>query len=520
MSALSQDPAPQRQQALDLLARQAYRRGRFTLASGRESEHYVNCKPVSLSGTGLALLGALLLEQVEPQAAAVAGLTLGADPLVSAVAMRAALDGRQLDALIVRKEAKGHGTGAWLEGPLPPAGSRVTLLEDVVTTAGSALKAVNQLRQAGYVVERVVAIVDRQEGGEAALAAAGLELRSLFLLEQVAAAQATQAAALAPEPDPWSWSPPEGCRLEQPVQWLRLDGPDTRRFLHGQTSQAVELAPPGSWLSSCCISPTARMKGLAELLLDQDGAWLVISAGDGAAVRQSLDRVLFPADAVNLGPLQRGVLVQPLGPAAGAGSSPLDGTVAGRCWQPGPEPGSFWLGESLLLLEEATPLPAALASLPPLEAEAAERWRIQRGQPQAPQELNDDTNPFELGLAARVSLTKGCYVGQETLARLATYDGVKQQLRRWFISAADAAELAAEQLAPGETLWDEAGERAGRLSSALQLADGGWIGLALVRRRWLDTSWLRLATAPARLWLSTPPELVPPPRGPGGKGST
>jgi orotate phosphoribosyltransferase len=123
---------------------------------------------------------------------AVAGLTLGADPLVSAVAMRAALDGRQLDALIVRKQAKGHGTGAWLEGPLPAAGSRITVLEDVVTTGGSSLQAVEQLRQAGYLVERVVTIVDRQEGGLEALQAAQLELRSLYLLEEVAAMAAGQ----------------------------------------------------------------------------------------------------------------------------------------------------------------------------------------------------------------------------------------------------------------------------------------------------------------------------------------
>jgi orotate phosphoribosyltransferase len=177
-----------RQELLVRLAGRAYRHGRFTLASGRSSDHYVNCKPVSLSGAGLALLGALMLEQVEPEAVAVAGLTLGADPLVSAVAMRAALDGRGLDALIVRKEAKGHGTQAWLEGPLPEPGRRITVLEDVVTTGGSSLKAVTQLREAGYSVERVVAIVDRQEGGLEAMTAAGLELRSLFLLEEVAAA--------------------------------------------------------------------------------------------------------------------------------------------------------------------------------------------------------------------------------------------------------------------------------------------------------------------------------------------
>ena len=175
---------------LERLAAHAYRHGSFTLASGRTSPHYVNCKPVSLSGEGLALLGALLLEHVEAAATAVAGLTLGADPLVSAVAMRAALDGRALDALIVRKQAKGHGTGAWLEGPLPAAGSTITVLEDVVTTGGSSLQAVLQLREAGYRVNRVVAIVDRQEGGLEAMTAAGLELRSLFQLEEVASCRA------------------------------------------------------------------------------------------------------------------------------------------------------------------------------------------------------------------------------------------------------------------------------------------------------------------------------------------
>ncbi|MCP9880568.1 orotate phosphoribosyltransferase [Cyanobium sp. A1C-AMD] len=183
-------PAEMRLALLPLLASQAYRHGNFTLASGRSSHHYVNCKPVSLSGTGLTLLGALMLEQVEAEARAVAGLTLGADPLVSAVAMMAALEGRELNALIVRKEAKGHGTGAWLEGPLPEPGSTITVLEDVVTTGGSSLKAVQQLREAGYTVNRVVTIVDRQEGGVEAMTAAGLELRSLFLLDEVAATAA------------------------------------------------------------------------------------------------------------------------------------------------------------------------------------------------------------------------------------------------------------------------------------------------------------------------------------------
>ena len=173
---------------LQHLAQAAYRRGSFTLASGRSSEHYVNCKPVTLSGQGALLLAPRLLALVEPEAVAVAGLTLGADPMVSWVAHAAALAGRNHDALIVRKEAKGHGTGAWLEGPLPAQGALITVLEDVVTSGGSALKAVEQLRAAGFRVQRVVAIVDREVGGLATLTAAGLELTSLYRLAEVAAA--------------------------------------------------------------------------------------------------------------------------------------------------------------------------------------------------------------------------------------------------------------------------------------------------------------------------------------------
>ena len=175
-----------RDNLLNRLAAECYRHGAFTLASGRNSDHYVNCKPVALSGTGLALLSPAMLACVEPDAVAVGGLTLGADPLVSGVAMAAAQAGRSLDALIVRKQAKGHGTGAWLEGPLPPAGARVTVLEDVVTTGGSSIQAVNQLKQAGYDVARVVTIVDREEGGQEAMDAAGLELVSLFKLSEIA----------------------------------------------------------------------------------------------------------------------------------------------------------------------------------------------------------------------------------------------------------------------------------------------------------------------------------------------
>jgi len=177
-----------RDELLNLLINDAYRKGEFTLSSGRSSEHYVNCKPVTLSGRGLTLTSMMLLGCIEEDSAAVAGLTLGADPLVSGVAVVSALDRKTLNALIVRKEPKGHGTKVWIEGPPPPEGSKITVLEDVITTGGSAIQAVKRIRDAGYTVNRVVSIVDRQEDGEAdtAMKLAGLELYSLFSLDQIA----------------------------------------------------------------------------------------------------------------------------------------------------------------------------------------------------------------------------------------------------------------------------------------------------------------------------------------------
>ena len=174
-----------KEELLQLLKKYAYKKGEFKLSSGKTSEHYVNCKPVTLSGRGLTLSSLLLLKEVETSY--VGGLTLGADPLVSGVALVSALDSRLVNGLIVRKEAKGHGTQAYIEGLLPPEGTKITVLEDVITTGGSAIKAATRLRDAGYVVVRVVAIVDRQENKEADefMESVNLELRSLFTLDDI-----------------------------------------------------------------------------------------------------------------------------------------------------------------------------------------------------------------------------------------------------------------------------------------------------------------------------------------------
>jgi len=176
-----------RDELLKLLKERSYKEGEFTLSSGRKTNHYVNCKNVTLDGRGLAIVSAMLAECIDEDTVAVAGLTLGADPLVSGVAMVSALNQGKLNGLIVRKESKGHGTDDYIEGPLPPEGSRITVLEDVVTTGSSSIKAVKRLRDAGYEVKRVVSIIDRQENEEAdtAFKLAGLEFYSLFTLEEI-----------------------------------------------------------------------------------------------------------------------------------------------------------------------------------------------------------------------------------------------------------------------------------------------------------------------------------------------
>ncbi|NPB09020.1 MAG: orotate phosphoribosyltransferase [Thermodesulfobacteria bacterium] len=156
----------------------------FRLASGKISPYYLDCKKVTLSARAFPLIGRLLWERAQkfsPQA--VGGLTLGADPLVSAVCFQAGLEGHPLEGFIVRKEAKGHGTGNFLEGFVQP-GWRSVILEDVVTTGGSSLKAVKRAQDAGLDVVAVIALVDRKEGGKEAIERAGLDFEAIFDIEE------------------------------------------------------------------------------------------------------------------------------------------------------------------------------------------------------------------------------------------------------------------------------------------------------------------------------------------------
>ncbi len=177
-------PETDRARLLDLLRTLSFERRPVVLASGKASDFYVDCKRTALTAEGHVLVGRCLFREVraiQPLVRGVGGLTLGADPIASAIALTSFLEGAPVDAFIVRKEPKGHGTGQWIEGRKTiPDGSRVVVLEDVVTTGGSALKAIERCRAEGLTVVACLALVDRLEGGRAAIEATGVPLTALF----------------------------------------------------------------------------------------------------------------------------------------------------------------------------------------------------------------------------------------------------------------------------------------------------------------------------------------------------
>ena len=165
-----------------ILLEKSYREGQFTLTSGRTTDYYFDCKPTALHPEGSFLIGSLFCEMLAGvDVRGVGGMTLGADPLVSAVTVMSYLNKRPLPGFIVRKQSKGHGTNQFLEGleNFKP-GDKVAMLEDVVTTGGTLLTACERVRAAGLEIMAVLAVLDREEGGRENLANAGYELRSIF----------------------------------------------------------------------------------------------------------------------------------------------------------------------------------------------------------------------------------------------------------------------------------------------------------------------------------------------------
>jgi len=169
-----------RERLLELIQEKALRVGRVTLSSGKESNYYVDARSVVLDPEGAYLIGKLILERVKPETEAVAGMTLGADPIVASVSVLSHLEEKDLFGLIIRKEPKKHGTKKFVEGPSLPEGTKVAVVDDVVTTGTSLIKSIERLSAEGYETVQVIAILDRDEGGSEKLAKAGYELESLF----------------------------------------------------------------------------------------------------------------------------------------------------------------------------------------------------------------------------------------------------------------------------------------------------------------------------------------------------
>ena len=178
----------EREKLKSIIKELSYEKRKVTLASGRESDFYFDGKQTTLHAEGGFLVGRLFYEAIKDVdgVQAVGGITMGADPIATATSIAALLAGQPLHAFIIRKEPKGHGTGQWLEGRknLPP-GTKVVIVEDVVTTGGSSMKAVNRAKEEGLDVLGIVSLVDREEGGRENIEAEGYWLKAIFVKSEL-----------------------------------------------------------------------------------------------------------------------------------------------------------------------------------------------------------------------------------------------------------------------------------------------------------------------------------------------
>ena len=172
-----------------VLLEKSYIEGEFTLTSGRKSDYYFDCRQSSLNAEGAFLIGSIFYDMLKnTDIQAVAGMTMGADPLLTATSLAAYAEGRKLHALIVRKEAKGHGTSRSVEGLANVEnGEKVIMLEDVVSTGGSVIKACKKVEEAGLVVSDIFCILNREEGAVEAIQAAGYSVKAIFTRRELLA---------------------------------------------------------------------------------------------------------------------------------------------------------------------------------------------------------------------------------------------------------------------------------------------------------------------------------------------
>ena len=263
---------------------------------------------------------------------------------------------------------------------------------------------------------------------------------------------------------------------------IRLEGQGCSSFLHGQTSAKVDGCAHGDLIQACWLNATGRVQALLEIRLDSAGADVLVLNGDSKSVAGGFDRVIFPADQVRLGEQRQQRRMQR-----------LEAAMAPDFTQ-------------VIWLSEGSEPPSSWADLRACNAEELECWRNKQGWPLGDQELTGDTNPFELGLSDWVELNKGCYLGQETVAKLASRGGVKQQLRCWHSTSETQKILeSGDQLKLNDS-------RAGIITSvSTDMATGSSFGLALVRRQALDAETLQVEDSDVEVSIARPSAFCDPP---------
>ena len=263
---------------------------------------------------------------------------------------------------------------------------------------------------------------------------------------------------------------------------IRLEGQGCSSFLHGQTSARVDGCAHGDLIQACWLNAIGRIQALLEIRLDSAGADVLVLNGDSNSVADGFDRVIFPADQVRLGEQHQQRRMQRLE----AGKAP-DFT-------------------QVIWVSEGSKPPTAWEDLAACNTTELECWRNRQGWPLGAQELTGDTNPFELGLSDWVELNKGCYLGQETVAKLASRGGVKQQLCCWHSTSATQKVLdSGDQLKLNDS-------RAGIITSVSKdTATGRSFGLALVRRQALDAETLQAGDSDVEVSIARPSAFCDPP---------
>ncbi len=265
---------------------------------------------------------------------------------------------------------------------------------------------------------------------------------------------------------------------------LKLMGPGVRKFIQGQTTGDFLSVKNGDVVPCCWLTATGRVRALLEIRIGENIAEVLVLAGDANELAEGFEKVIFPADKLELNKLNRMRRIELIGNDIEANKDEV-----------------FWL-----LLGQS--LPDSLSGFRTAKTEEVESWRLKRGLPIGPGELNGENNPFELGLADWINLDKGCYLGQETLAKLVSKKGVKQQLRFW---QSESSFMQGEVLI-NSNLEDGMKKKCGVITSAIDdRENGGSFGLAMVSRKSLDEKKLFVGSSSQSIFLSMPSGFVEPP---------